>query len=38
MRVKTRKGDRLLVWSKHGTIIHTLILGKGCVEVVKQPK
>jgi hypothetical protein len=38
MKVKTRKGDRLLVWSKHGTLIHTLILDKGHVEVVTKPK
>jgi hypothetical protein len=37
VKVKTRKGDRLLIWSK-GVIVHTSILGKGRVEVVKARK
>jgi hypothetical protein len=37
-KIRTRKGDRLLVWDKRGTIIHAIILGKGHVEVVTKPK
>jgi hypothetical protein len=37
VKVKTRKGDRLLIW-RRGVIVHAVILGKGRVEVVKARK
>ena len=37
-KVKTRPGDRLLVFDKRGTITHVQTLGKGVVKVSKAER